>query len=153
MRIKNGFRSLSYILMGVILVLSLTAYANADESYEELNKEVLKAIDRGLEWLKMQQKADGALHDHPGVAGVALAAFLKHPQNKYAPAKTPFIQKSIGTFLKSYNSRMAVSMMSTDSPLCRTIRPLLCSWHFRQPKIRNTKTQSRKPRHFSRGFR
>ena len=100
MRIKNGFRSLSYILMGVILVLGLTAYANADESYEELNKEVIKAIDRGLEWLKMQQKTDGALHDHPGVAGVALAAFLKHPQNKYAPAKTPFIQKSIETLLK-----------------------------------------------------
>ena len=100
MRIKNGFQSLPCILIGVILVMVLTAYANADESYKELNQEVLAAIDRGLEWLKTQQKEDGAFHDHPGVAGLALTAFLRHPHNKYAEANTPFIQKSIGVLLK-----------------------------------------------------
>ena len=77
MRIKNWFHSLPCIAMGVILVLALTAYANEHESYEELDKEVLAAIDRGLEWLKTQQKEDGAFHDHPGVAGFGTDGVLK----------------------------------------------------------------------------
>ena len=36
---------------------------------------------------------------HPGITGLALTAFLHHPQNRYAEADHPFIQKSIRVLL------------------------------------------------------
>ncbi|MFB3040190.1 MAG: prenyltransferase/squalene oxidase repeat-containing protein [Candidatus Poribacteria bacterium] len=100
MTMKDWLRIMPRLLTCIILALILQPYANADESYEELNKEVLETVDRGLVWLKTQQGPDGLFRDHPGLTALAIAAFLRHPQDKYTEANHPFIQKSIKALLK-----------------------------------------------------
>ena len=38
---------------------------------------------------------DGLFANHPGITALALTAFLRHPENKYAEADHPFIQKGL----------------------------------------------------------
>ncbi len=71
------------------------AHHETDGAYHELNQRVLASIDRGLEWLKGQQDGEGLFASHPGITALALTAFLRHPENRYAEAEHPFIQKGI----------------------------------------------------------
>ena len=92
------------IVLGFIIFISQPFYGAsqaADASdYRELNQQVLEAIDRGLNWLKLQQGEDGLFHDHPGLTALAISAFLRHPENRFKEAEHPFIQKSIEALLK-----------------------------------------------------
>lgn len=94
-------------LMLVVLMVGITMHISADShkvsettNYAELNKNVIKSIDKGLEWLKGQQGEDGLFEvapgeGHPGITALAITAFLRHPQKKYSDEKHPFIQKAI----------------------------------------------------------
>ena len=46
------------------------------------NQRVLAAIDRGLNWLKLQQGVNGLFRDHPRMTSLVISAFLKHPTGK-----------------------------------------------------------------------
>ncbi len=92
------------IVLGLIIFISQPFYgasqaADASE-YRELNQQVIEAIDRGLNWLKLQQGEDGFFRDHPGLTALAISAFLRHPENRFKEAEHPFIQKSIEALLK-----------------------------------------------------
>ena len=89
------------IALFTLLLLSQPLYADSHggSDYQDLNPRVLAAIDRGLEWLKAQQEDSGLFRHHPGITGLAVTAFLRHPQNQYAEADNPFIQKSIKALL------------------------------------------------------
>ena len=92
------------IVLGLIIFISQPFYGTgqaADASdYDELNEQVLEAVDRGLDWLKLQQGDDGFFRDHPGLTALAISAFLRHPENRFKEADHPFIQKSIEALLK-----------------------------------------------------
>ena len=62
---------------------------------EALRGEVLAAIDRGLEWLRFQQGKDGNFHQPIGMTGLAVTAFLRHPQKKYKESEQPFLKKAL----------------------------------------------------------
>ena len=97
MKIKtqHGF-ILVLCLMFAIVQSGIAAHHEADTSeYHELNKQVIASIDKGLEWLKGQQAEDGLFRNHPGITALVLTAFLRHPENKYAEADHPFIQKGL----------------------------------------------------------
>ena len=130
------------------LALSLTALSHseaqssskqanqgAEASYEGLNRDVLKAIDRGLEWLKTQQGEDGLFMHHPGMTGLAITAFLRHPENRYAEDNHPFVGNALRALLKlqhpngaiydieqqpalpNYNTSVSLmALSSTDNP-------------------------------------
>ena len=104
MRLKNRHKQVTILLALILLSQSFYGNAQAESDYQDLNPKVLKTIDRGLEWLRQQQGADGLFHDHPGLTALAITAFLRHPQNKYAEAEHPFIQKSIKVLLKMQQS-------------------------------------------------
>ena len=89
------------IVLFVLILLSQPLYGDSHggSNYEDLNPRVLEAVNRGLEWLKMQQEDSGLFRHHPGITGLALTAFLRHPHNHYAEADNPFIQKSIKALL------------------------------------------------------
>ena len=48
---------------------------------------------------KRQQEDNGLFRHHPGITGLAVTAFLRHPHNQYAEADNPFIQKAINVLL------------------------------------------------------
>ncbi|MCG9134310.1 terpene cyclase/mutase family protein [Candidatus Poribacteria bacterium] len=97
MKIKtqHGF-ILVLCLMFAVVQSGITAHHETGASeYHELNAQVIASIDRGLEWLKEQQAEDGLFANHPGITALVLTAFLRHPENKYAEADHPFIQKGL----------------------------------------------------------
>src|SRR5687768_11752778 len=60
---------------------------------DDVNDRVQYLIDRGLNFLKTQQKPDGGWQrdsDPPGVTAIVLRAFV---QDQKFPARTPFIKK------------------------------------------------------------
>ena len=89
------------LILALLLVFAVVQSSIADShgtdasAYDELNGQVLASIDKGLEWLKGQQAEDGLFANHPGITGLVLTAFLRHPENKYSEAEHPFIQKGI----------------------------------------------------------
>ena len=102
---------LAFVILALVLNLSILLHSEAsssshqmqpgtDASYEDLNRNVLKAINRGLEWLKTKQGDDGLFDDHPGMTGLAVTAFLRHPENRYAETNHPFVQKALQALLE-----------------------------------------------------
>ena len=88
------------IVFFALLLLSQPLYGdNGGSDYQDLNPRVLEAINRGLEWMKTQQEDSGLFRHHPGITGLAVTAFLRHPHNQYAEADNPFIQKAIKVLL------------------------------------------------------
>ena len=89
------------IVLFALLLLSQPLYADNHGGSDDadLNPRVLEAINRGMEWLKTQQEDSGLFRHHPGITGLAITAFLRHPHNQYAEADNPFIQKSIKALL------------------------------------------------------
>lgn len=99
MKLTNGHKYTIVLFTLILLSQPLYADSHGSSDYQDLNPRVLEAINRGLEWLKMQQEDSGLFRHHPGITGLALTAFLRHPQNQYAEADNPFIQKAIQVLL------------------------------------------------------
>jgi squalene-hopene/tetraprenyl-beta-curcumene cyclase len=101
---KNWFRFILSLAAFILFIQPFGPYNSAKgemtDSDRAVNQKALEAIDRGLEWLKSQQTPDGLFHDHPGLTGLAISAFLRHPLHKYKEADQPFIQKSISVLVK-----------------------------------------------------
>ena len=94
--------------------------------------EVQLAIDKGLTWLKMQQKADGsfanpenpASAEHPALTALPLIAFQRDPSGRYLSPTPVFMEKGYeflrknaqsdgGIYAKGLsNYNTAVSMMA-----------------------------------------
>ena len=135
MKTLHGF-ILTLFLVFAVVQNGITADHETDASeYHELNEQVIASIDKGLEWLKGQQAEDGLFANHPGITALVLTAFLRHPENKYAEAEHPFIQKGLqrlvalqqpngGIYdvvmqpaLPNYNTSIAVmALSSTGNP-------------------------------------
>lgn len=77
-------------LFAVTLVLALAPVAPAAEpapvpvSDESLRHELQRAIDRGLDWMRKNQSAEGwwSTADHPALTALALMSFAGNPQTK-----------------------------------------------------------------------
>jgi len=80
---------------------SIPVLTNASSS-EELKKEVIAAIDKGLQWLKTEQNEKGAFHQPIGMTGLAVTAFLRHPEGKYKESDD-FLQKSVKYIISVQN--------------------------------------------------
>ena len=69
-----------------------------------LRNEVQLAIDKGLSFLKSQQKEDGSWSDgdpnHPALTALPLVAFQREPSGKYAKENAEFMRKGYA-FLRS----------------------------------------------------
>ncbi len=115
MRMKNLIG-----LMLVLIMVSITVHISAHPNhvtdaakYDELNKQVIASIDKGLEWLKTQQREDGLFEGspgegHPGITALAITAFLRHPQKKYSDEKHPFIQKALNALIAMQHENGAI---------------------------------------------
>lgn len=76
------------IAISIALLSGYTLVYSAEET------EALKAIDKGLEWLRQQQEPDGTFGGYLGFTSLAVTAFLRHPSGKYK-ADEPFIKKTL----------------------------------------------------------
>ena len=99
MKLTNIHKYTIVLFAFILLAQPLYADSHDDSDYADLNPKVLAAIDQGLEWLKTQQEDNGLFRHHPGITGLAVTAFLRHPHNQYAEADNPFIQKAINVLL------------------------------------------------------
>ena len=77
------------------------------------NQRVLAAIDRGLNWLKLQQGVNGLFRDHPRMTALVISAFLKHPTGKSSGGteysdETPFLKKAITSLLEFSNQEGSI---------------------------------------------
>lgn len=95
MKTHYGLLLALFLMFAVIQSGSADVHGTDASAYDELNKQVLASIDKGLEWLKGQQAEDGLFANHPGITALVLTAFLRHPENKYSEADHPFIQKGL----------------------------------------------------------
>ncbi|MDE0480966.1 MAG: terpene cyclase/mutase family protein [Candidatus Poribacteria bacterium] len=115
MKMKNLI-GLMLILLFVCVTVHSDSHPHAVEDaakYEKLNKQVIASIDKGLEWLKTQQREDGLFEGspgegHPGITALAITAFLRHPQKKYSDEKHPFIQKAIDALIAMQHENGAI---------------------------------------------
>ncbi|MBM3239563.1 terpene cyclase/mutase family protein [Candidatus Poribacteria bacterium] len=109
MKNKNAL-AVSAVMLAILMLTSLFwAYGKEEKPKQsettistELKKETLVAIDKGLQWLKTQQDEKGAFHQPIGMTGLAVAAFLRHPEGKYKESDD-FLQKSIKYIISVQN--------------------------------------------------
>lgn len=91
----------------------------------KLEKAAREAVDKGIEFLKKQQAANGSYGDHVGLTGMALNAFATSPHHYDAKAG-PFVAKAVewmvaqqkpngsitGDATPTYNTALAVLALS-----------------------------------------
>ena len=98
--LTRACEALAFVFLALVLNLYALSHSEAqsssnqtlsdtDVSYEGLNQDVLKAIDRGLEWLKTKQGNDGLFNQHPGMTGLAITAFFKTPGESVCGSQPP----------------------------------------------------------------
>jgi squalene-hopene/tetraprenyl-beta-curcumene cyclase len=108
--------------------------------------EIQLAIDKGLTWLKENQKPDGywSTEEHPALTALPLLAFHREPTGKYREGTAPFLQKGYdfirakakpdggiyGQGLSNYNTSLAlVALLTTrdkkDEPLITKARDFI----------------------------
>ena len=84
----NFHQKIIAIVMSIVLLSGYTLVYSAEET------EALKAIDKGLEWLRQKQESDGTFGGYLGFTSLAVTAFLRHPSGKYKSTE-PFIEKTL----------------------------------------------------------
>ncbi|MGA3171208.1 MAG: prenyltransferase/squalene oxidase repeat-containing protein [Chthoniobacteraceae bacterium] len=101
-------RTRSLVTRALALLIALVPAARAQEMVprreEDLSvrNEVQIAIDRGLQWLRQHQNADGSwsLSQYPALTGLPLWAYMGNPEG--APAQKPdYIQKGYDFIVSS----------------------------------------------------
>jgi squalene-hopene/tetraprenyl-beta-curcumene cyclase len=72
-----------------------------DAGSASLRREVQHAIDKGLAFLKTQQKPEGwfSTADYPAITGLALTAFLRDPENRYTADKSEIVKNGVAYLL------------------------------------------------------
>ncbi len=72
-----------------------------DAGNVSLRREVQHAIDKGLAFLKEQQKPEGwfSTPDYPAISGLALTAFLRDTEGRYTKDKSGVITKGVDYLL------------------------------------------------------
>lgn len=111
-----------------------------------LRNEVQLAIDKGLGFLKAQQKPEGwwSTEEHPALTALPLMAFHREPSGKYREANAPFLQKGYdfiraraqadggiyGKGLSNYNTSLSLTALldtgdSKDEPLITKARAFI----------------------------
>jgi Prenyltransferase and squalene oxidase repeat. len=64
------------------------------EVSQSLKDEIKSSIDKGLRFLRNEQKPDGSWYNHPGLTALAVSAFMKSPR-KYTEEDGPFIRNAL----------------------------------------------------------
>ncbi len=111
-----------------------------------LRNEVQLAIDKGLAFLKTQQKPEGwwSSEEHPALTALPLMAFHREPSGKYRSAGEPFLAKGYdfirahaqadggiyGKGLSNYNTSLALTALlatgdAKDEPLITKARAFI----------------------------
>ena len=141
----NLLPSSAACLLFALTSQSLPAAESLPRKDENLSfrNEVKLAIDKGLAWLKTQQKEDGSWStpDHPALTALPLLAFQREPTGRYQQEKPAFLQKGYdflrkhaqpdggiyNTGLSNYNTSVAMmALLATgeakDEPLIAAAR-------------------------------
>ena len=131
-----------------LAILTGTGFAAGEplpkkEENLSFRNEVKAAIDKGLAWLKAQQKEDGSWSttDHPALTALPLLAFQHEPTGHYAQEQPEFLKKGYdflrgnakpdgGIYnagLSNYNTSVAMMALlarsePTDEPLIEAAR-------------------------------
>jgi squalene-hopene/tetraprenyl-beta-curcumene cyclase len=97
---------IALLLVSVVVASSFAAEESVSRETKKLavREEVRAAIDRGLAFLKAQQKEDGSWSsvdpNHPGLTALPLMAFQREPSGKYLQEQPEFMRKGYA-FLRS----------------------------------------------------
>ena len=95
----------------ILLTIIATPFARAEEAKQaliprdtanaSLRREVQHAIDKGLAFLKEQQKPEGwfSTPDYPAISGLALSAFLRDTENRYTKDNSELVRKGVDYLL------------------------------------------------------
>ena len=94
---------ITMVVRGEVSYASLTDAFDYYEVRKNLTPLVIDSIDQGLRWLEIQQGPDGLFHGQVGITALVVAAFLKHPEQKYNLRTHPFLQRSVNA-LTSYSN-------------------------------------------------
>ena len=94
---------ITIVVRGEVSYASLTDAFDYYEVRKNLTPLVIDSIDQGLRWLEIQQGPDGLFHGQVGITALVVAAFLKHPEQKYNLRTHPFLQRSVNA-LTSYSN-------------------------------------------------
>ena len=95
-----------FFLLVVVTLSTSQRPARLDELLKDYgNQRILAAIDRGLNWLRLQQGINGLFRDHPRMTALVISAFLKHPTGKSSDGteysdETPFLEKAIKSLIE-----------------------------------------------------
>jgi len=112
----------------MVLMMLAPAARGADETEQKLQASLQASIDKGLAYLKAQQKPDGGWEgdtEPPAVTALILKAFLMEPGND---AKQPFMKKGFDRLLSyqkpdggiyrdtiaNYNTAIAISTLAAS---------------------------------------
>ena len=94
---------ITMVVRGEVSYASLTDAFDYYEVRKNLTPLIIDSIDQGLRWLEIQQGPDGLFHGQVGITALVVAAFLKHPEQKYNLRTHPFLQRSVNA-LTSYSN-------------------------------------------------
>ena len=94
---------ITMVVRGEVSYASLTDAFDYYEVRKKLTPLIIDSIDQGLRWLEIQQGPDGLFHGQVGITALVVAAFLKHPEQKYNLRTHPFLQRSVNA-LTSYSN-------------------------------------------------
>lgn len=133
-------KKITVLLISLVLIscIGLNSYSAdaVSPTVDKVTKANAKsAIDKGLVWLKTQQKADGSFEDHPGITALVATAFMTSP-NHYTESNNETVKNAIkylltmvkpdgGIYkedLPNYNTSIAImALVATKNPAYKDI--------------------------------
>ncbi len=84
---KNEHRLMKRVLAGVLLLACLGIVRGEPTEDERFRKSFDEAIDRGLEFLRLNQQANGSWENHAGITSLGVMAFMA---KGYGPGLSPY---------------------------------------------------------------